>query len=302
MADKKLQKDFEDHIKKCKKDNVEGVNRVLGYLRDKDLDEKYQSDIISQIMKGKKMDSVQYALKNKLLKLFLALFAKVDHKDYVSKHNLLYIALESKSDKEKCLEAVLRAYHQNSLSIDLRTLPAQSKQRLYDGSWSSEIIKCLYNQTDSFFIPRGQKKAKMYALVYYNTFERRTPLHTTRAEAKEEAENMVLGLREGGFTVFEPMVDWTYEELLVHLREKIQQHKDECSVLVICIMSHGGNGVIYDKNSIKGEINGILKITEELPNHLPVVSCLTTAQYDHFSSLISKIIMVQGEDTTLYIG
>ena len=195
MADKKLQKDFEDHIKKCKKDNVEGVNRVLGYLRDKDLDEKYQSDIISQIMKGKKMDSVQYALKNKLLKLFLALFAKVDHKDYVSKHNLLYIALESKSDKEKCLEAVLRAYHQNSLSIDLRTLPAQSKQRLYDGSWSSEIIKCLYNQTDSFFIPRGQKKAKMYALVYYNTFERRTPLHTTRAEAKEEAENMMLGLR-----------------------------------------------------------------------------------------------------------
>ena len=196
---------------------------------------------------------------------------------YVCKHNLIHIALESKSDKEKCLEAVLQAHFKNSLPIDLRTLPDQSKRRLYDGSWSSEIIKRLYNQTDLFFILRGQKKAKMYALVYYNTFERRTPLHTTRAKAKEEAENMVLGLQEGGFTVFAPLVNWTNKVMLAHLRDSICQIKDKCSALVVCVTSEGGNSILYDNNGMEGNINDILQITEDLPHHLPVVCIMSIA-------------------------
>lgn len=269
---KQILKEFQKLVIGCKKDR--NFFQVTAYLDEKELDSNFQETLILVKLsprKHNKTDSIQYALINKCPKLFITLMDRIPKQRaaYVAENNFLQQAIESATENEKQLEAVLAVYHAHKLPVDIEGLPERTKQKLYDSSWSIEIVKRLYNKSNTFFIPREQKKAKMYALIYYNTFD---TYHQTRVNAKEESECMMVALREAGFTVFEPIIDWTNEELLLDLRQKIQGIKEECSVLFVCIMSHGDKGVVYDKNSIKGEINEVLSEVHDLPYHIPAVS------------------------------
>lgn len=274
-GNKDIKKHFDDLItNKCKNNQTSEVTKVIKFLVDADLDPTYQEGLICGALKRKREDALQYALRKQQYRLFLALFAKVNQWAYVNRHNLLRQAIEAQKDKDRHLAAILLAYNQYKLPIDINTLPEPTKQKLYDGSWSLEIIKGLYNQTNSFFIPRGQGKAKMQALIYYNTFTASGSTLPRRYDAEDEAENIDEGLREGGFTVRPILVDWAREEYLVHLQNNLKAIKTECSVLVMCIMSHGGNAFVYDKNGVVVEINEIMNIIDsELANLIPVVSC-----------------------------
>lgn len=43
-------------------------------------------------------------------------------------------------------------------------------------------------------------------------------------------------------------------------------------MLFVFIMSHGDQGVLYDRNGEKGEINEVIKVLKDLENTLPAVS------------------------------
>ena len=279
MNDKEIKRHFEDLlVNKCKKNLPTEVLKVTKFLNDLDLDTDYQEALIRAPVKRKE-DAIQYVLRKQQYKLFLALFAKVNQRDYISKYNLLVQALKAKTDKDRYLIAVLNGYHCYELPINVDQLPSELKQKLYEESWSSEIIKCLYNKTNSFFIPRGQDKAKMQALIYYNTFASyNSTMQRTqdaclpvRHDATAEAECIEFGLKRGGFTVRRACTEWTFEMMLVDMHENIKAFRDECCVLVVCIMSHGGNAFIYDRDGKKGMINTIMDVFRELPDYVPAV-------------------------------
>ena len=68
-----------------------------------------------------------------------------------------------------------------------------------------------------------------------------------------------------------PRIDWTSDELLQHLEGLVAEVKDTSSCIFICIMTHGDQGFIYDKDRKVGEINKILNISYQLKDFLPVV-------------------------------
>lgn len=79
------------------------------------------------------------------------------------------------------------------------------------------------------------------------------------------------------------LVDWLFEELLEYLDQQIEQIKNDCSVLFVCLMSHGDTGVIFDREGRKGEINKVLAKFHILNQILPVVG----GSY-HFSAKIDQ--------------
>lgn len=157
-------------------------------------------------------------------------------------------------------------------------LSEQALQTLYGGSWDQETIAAVYPYLPSFLIPKGQEKAKMYATVCYNRFYDQPTGQVKRHGAKAEAECIVKALKVCGFTVEGPKIDWSFRELLGYLEKLINQIKDKCSVLFIFIMSHGDQGVLYDKKGKTGDISMVLKKLNELKNIIPAVSFLSAVR------------------------
>ena len=221
--------------------------------------EHHEETILQKI--EKRENGLMYALNRRCYKLFLVLMNKINAQDYLNRHELLEQAIESKDDKK--LDTIVLAYERANVNIALPALPKRIKPLLYEGSWSQDVIARLYPHTTSYFIPRGQEKAKMFAFVCYTTFD--------REGARIEANVITKGLQECGFTVRGPLIDWTFDELILYLREHIDEVKDQCSVIFVCLMSHGENGVIKDKDGNKGEINTILKELDKVKAAIPVV-------------------------------
>lgn len=287
--EKTIRKNFEAHVvKDCKhdqsktgKDCKNDQLKTLTYLKDQDFSSGVVKKLILQRFNGKKHDAIQYALNNRNYKLFIALLTKVDVHGYFEQHgDLLKLAIEAKNDKDKRLAAVLTAYFKFKIHLDLRKLPERTYKKLYEESWSGDIIKLLYDNTATFFIPRGQDKAKMQAAIYYNqTFTKSKDWY--RKEAQAESDSIREGLRDEGFTVPSPIDDWTRQEMLKHLRAHVKEIGKNTSVLVICIMTHGELGVLFDKQSEKMEINEILQTARaELPQHIPLVLLIQSCQGD----------------------
>lgn len=278
--EKKVKEDFQRLVINCTKDS--DFFKVTGFLDMKELDPEDQQALILQTLyfgrfslKNNKWDAIQYAFENKCPKLFMALMNRIS-KQRAAKHladnRFLQRALETKSEKEKQLQATLAVYDEHKLPIDIEELqlPEAIKHKLQNSSWSDETVKRLYDKTKTFFIPKGQRKSKMHALSYYNTFET-SDHHETRTEAEKESGHMMTALADEGFTNHQPLIDWTHKELLEDLLEKKKNIKNECSVLFVCIMSHGEKGILFDKNGFKGDINRVLKAMEDFPTHIPMV-------------------------------
>ena len=89
----------------------------------------------------------------------------------------------------------------------------------------------------------------MNAFVCYNTFDVETANgQKKRYGAKDEADRIIDGFQNCGFTMRGPRIDWTSDELLQHLEGLVDEVKDTSSCIFICIMTHGNQGVIYDKD------------------------------------------------------
>lgn len=267
-----VRRNFEDAIQKPRtdQDKISHVKEVLEHLRERNNVDKEQ--LVCQEMRGASQNSMTYALEKHFFRLFLALMRQLPN----GEERTLCDAIASSVHREARLLSVLNAFSKYGWQINFRILPIETQRTLYDGSWSTNIVRSLYPHVDAFFIPRGQAKAKMHTFIWFNTFESVSSLHSVRIGASNEARNMMQALKKMNFTMRQPSVDLTSREFIDCLKDYIQQIKDQCSVLLICIMSHGGDGVIYDKCNNIIEMNEIIKTTEELPNYLPVV-CIRIA-------------------------
>ena len=219
------------------------------------------------------VDGIQFALHFGLYKLLKILLNKVSASNYLEDHNhkLLEQAVLS-GDEKQLKHVIIQIYEYEGVQIVLPSLSDEAFRFLHTESWTQDTIEVLYPYTSSYFIPLGQKKAMMNAFVCYNTFDVETANgQKKRYGAKDEADRIIDGFQNCGFTVRGPRIDWTFDELLQHLEGLVDEVKDTSSCILICIMTHGDQGVIYDKDGKVGEINKILNISYQLKDFLPVV-------------------------------
>ena len=133
-------------------------------------------------------------------------------------------------------------------------------------------IQELSPHSDRYIIPRNQSNCKMSALILYNPENRRG--------AEKEADYMKESLTAAGFSDINRL-QWTecdglHSMIDSHLDIILPQQQGDrnCSLLMLCLMSHGGRGSLVCRGK-KIPINDILhKLKYRLPDYLPLVSWL----------------------------
>ena len=167
------------------KKNIENIlNKVNEKQRQDLLLEKFEF----QKSKKKKacMNSLQLALHYKSYKVFTILLSKVTYAQmntYLGTYELPEQVLVSGFDKHLA-DSIVKLYQEMKIRIVLASLSHEAQESLYEGSWNQETIKALYPYVKSFLIPKGQKKAKMYATVCYNRFLNEPGEHIKRHGAQ----------------------------------------------------------------------------------------------------------------------
>ena len=150
---------------------------------------------------------------------------------------------------------------------------------LENGNWTAKMPTKLYEHTSIRYpIPRHNENCKIYAVIAYNTHCGDVP----RPDAGVEFANLYNALRSAGFSILPVMIDFSACDFLSAMEERIRQIKQSCSLLLICIMSHGSEGVIYDVNGaqlfIEYDILNLLRGSEgdqfRLNPNTPTVSSL----------------------------
>lgn len=262
-----LRKNFESRNKDCKNDQ----KKAIKYVGELDLKSDSLGELILHTLEGEQCDAIQYALNNKGYQLFIALLNKVDANEYFKHHNnLLELAIESNTGRNERVNAVLTAYEKFSIPMDIHKLPEKTLQKLYDESWDGNIIKLLYNGTNSFFIPRGQRKAKMQSMIYFDACKTHGVNHAARKEAAVEADYLFKKLKDAGFKVPPPKADCTLTAFKEQLEGHLKSISRKTSVFVLCIMTHGDIGAPLNKNSLTVDIKDMLRVVRrQLPQHIP---------------------------------
>ena len=150
---------------------------------------------------------------------------------------------------------------------------------LENGILTAEMPAKLYEHTSIRYpIPRHNENCKIYAVIAYNTHCGDVP----RPDAGVEFADLYNALRSAGFLILPVMIDFSACDFLSAMKERIRQIKRSCSLLLICIMSHGSEGVIYDVNGarlfIEYDILNLLRGSEgdqsRLNPYTPSVSSL----------------------------
>ena len=120
-----------------------------------------------------------------------------------------------------------------------------------------------------YIIPRNQSNCKMYALILFNLMN--------RPGAEGEAGNLEDSLKIAGFE--EPlMFQWTNpNELHNMIGVGVDGvRRENCSLFMVCLMSHGSMGSLEAGGGNKTQINSILhQLKGELPPDIPLVRPLS---------------------------
>ena len=127
-----------------------------------------------------------------------------------------------------------------------------------------------------YVIPHNQAKTKRYGLILYNS--------NHRHGANEEAGNFKHALQIAGCDVI--MVQWSNTSELSSMIDRcLARIVDDCSLLIVAVMSHGYTGVLRGSAGSEIPINNILfKFQRLLPEHLPLVCQLLVYEIDFLSS------------------
>lgn len=227
------------------------------------LDEQTQRFVAMQRINEKYSNSIMLAVASKNYKLIIVLIKRIGvegFESFLKEHDLLAQAILS--GKDKFLESVLVAYSKMPVSLNkyIAMLPENAQKSLKKRSWGTNVLKLMYDHTDTFFIPRGQRKAKMHALVAHEA--------DGCNDSGEDAENtMIQALEAVGFKVkHSPQKDLDTEDIISHMRDSIIRLKEQSSILVVCLS-------VYESRSgapsISDRIQAVAKL---LPSHVPKVS------------------------------
>ena len=132
-------------------------------------------------------------------------------------------------------------------------------------------------------IPYDQKHCKRYGLILYSTYQ--------RDGAEEEAENLNHALGASGCLTIKQQFSGK-QDLLNGIEGAIRNIND-CSLLIVCLMSHGGRGAISGDGGEQIAIDPILqKLDHHLPKFTPLVS---SSSLNHSGAVCSIICCLGGE-------
>ena len=103
----------------------------------------------------------------------------------------------------------------------------------------------------------------MYALILYTTVQ--------RLGGQEEATYLEDALRMAGFEVIK--LEWhSTDQLSTFFEYKLRPIADNCSLLMVCLMSHGSRGSVIGNDMKKRPVNDILPhLNELLLKFIPLV-------------------------------
>lgn len=118
---------------------------------------------------------------------------------------------------------------------------------------------------ENYIIPRNQRNSKMYALLLSSKFK--------RPGAEREATYLQHGLSAGGFELAGVTFDWTGRSGLEHVIGCVDSIIRGCSLLFVCLMSHGGRGLLEPSRGQTIPVNDILlELDQKLPSTVPLAS------------------------------
>ena len=126
-------------------------------------------------------------------------------------------------------------------------------------------IEDLSPYSSQYIIPHNQTKTKRYGLILYSAEDRHG--------ADEEADNFKHALETAGCDVIK--LQWSNtSELDNMIDSSLTGILDDCSLLIVAVMTHGYRGALNGSEGSEIPINDILfRLEYLLPKHLPLVSC-----------------------------
>ena len=125
-------------------------------------------------------------------------------------------------------------------------------------------IETLSPHSSQYVIPCNQQKCRMYALILYTTVQ--------RLGGQKEAKYLEDALKMAGFEVI--TLEWYSSDHLETLFEyKLRPIVDNCSLLMVCLMSNGSRGSVIGNDIKERPVNDILHhLNKLLPKIIPLVS------------------------------
>ena len=135
---------------------------------------------------------------------------------------------------------------------------------------------------------------KKFGIILYNPSD--------RDGAVEEADNLQSGLKAVGCQVFRE--EWTTKVQLNKCMADGLRAADGCSVLIVCVMSHGTAGTLRSEDGDGAVIinDVIFRFQREIPEDTPVVSfmkCLMDGNLTFEANLPQKLTDVMWKEMKL---
>ena len=130
-------------------------------------------------------------------------------------------------------------------------------------SLTTEQIQQLSPHSSQYIIPYKQKKSKRYGVILFRSEGRRG--------AVAEADNLEQALLIAGCDVIK--MEWS-EAVELHnmIESALSRIVTDCSLLIVCLMSHGSRGALADSHGQSIPVNHILhQFSFSLPQEIPLV-------------------------------
>ena len=119
-----------------------------------------------------------------------------------------------------------------------------------------------------YLIPKSHAKLKPYALVFFSL--------DNREGAQEEAQEVIRLSKSDEHNCHQHRMEKDLNQLKTFLEERLLDIKDECSLLMVCVMAHGYKGyMVGSYTGSQGQINHVFAVFDKipvLPNYVPLVS------------------------------
>ena len=130
-------------------------------------------------------------------------------------------------------------------------------------SLTVEQIQQLSPHSSQYIIPHKQRKSKRYGLILFST--------AGRQGAVAEAVDLEHALQTTGCDVIK--MEWFYAAELHNMIESaLTQIVGDCSLLIMCLMSHGSRGTLAGNDGERIPVNDMLhQLTINLAKHIPMV-------------------------------
>ena len=130
-------------------------------------------------------------------------------------------------------------------------------------SLTTEQIQQLSPHSSQYIIPYKQKKSKRYGLILFSL--------EGRQGAVAEADDLEQALLTTGCDVIK--MEWSEATELHNMIESaLSRIVADCSLLIVCLMSHGSRGALADSHNKSIPVNHILhQFSFSLPEEIPLV-------------------------------